>query len=417
MLTHEENELLTRVGPGTPMGSTIRRYWLPICTSEQIPPPDGAPFRTELMGETFIVFRDTEGRIGILDEFCMHRGVSLALGRVENNGIRCLYHGWKFGVDGSILEVPNYSNSAQYRERLKAPVYPVEEAGGLLWTYIGPKDKQPPFQRYAFMDGPEENRVVVRVDTDANYLQLYEGGTDSSHVGVLHRDHVMITEETTKDHFDLGVMAVDDHAPALEIVDTDYGYIYAAKRKGPEQPDGKDSHSVRVTPVIFPTGRIIPAPGSFQYFLFEVPQNDGVTSTYVICHGQERCDREGVIKILGLHDERFWSARDSRFRASWEDNRMNQDRHRMNKSFTGFSGIEQEDAVLAVSMGPIVNRAKEHLVPADRAVVHLRSRLKESVRRVQAGEDPIGVGYGDYVHVVSLVDTTVRQGERWLDLV
>ncbi|NYT68281.1 Rieske 2Fe-2S domain-containing protein [Pusillimonas noertemannii] len=417
MLTQEENELLTRVGPGTPMGETMRRYWLPVCTSAQLPAPDCAPLRTELLGELFVVFRNTDGQVGVLDEACMHRGVSLALGRVENNGIRCLYHGWKFGIDGSIQEMPNHPNSASFRERMKAPSFPVREEGGLVWTYIGPKEKQPVFQRYAFMRGADENRVVVRVDTDANYLQLYEGGTDSSHVGILHHDHVAISEDTAVETVDLGIMAVDDHAPSLDIVDTEYGYIYAAQRKGPIESDGTETHSIRVTPVIFPTGRIIPAPGSFQYYLFEVPQNDHVTSTYVICHGDEKADRQGVLQILGLLDERFWNEEDCKFRAHWEVNRMNQDRHRMDKSFTGFSGIEQEDAVLAISMGPIVNRAKEHLVAADRAVMHLRARLMESVRRCQAGEDPIGVHVADYSSVVSLIDTTVRKGDRWQKLV
>jgi phthalate 4,5-dioxygenase oxygenase subunit len=414
MLTQEENERLTRVGPDTPMGNMMRRYWLPIATSGQLPGPDCDPLRTSLLGEQFVVFRNTDGEIGVLDEFCMHRGVSLALGRVENNGIRCLYHGWKFAIDGTIQETPNHCNEL-FRQRLKAPAYPVHEAGGLIWTYIGPKKHQPVFQRYAFMDGPEENRVVLRVDTDANYLQLWEGGTDSSHVGILHRDHVAINKDK-EEAFDLGVMAVDDHAPVLDIVDTEYGYHYAAKRRGPVDPNGNETFSIRVTPVIFPTGRIIPAPNSFQYFLFEVPQNDGVTSTYIICHGEKKAERDGVKAILGLQDERFWNEQDCIFRAHWNVNKMNQDRHKMGKSFAGFSGIEQEDAVLAVSMGPIVNRTKEHLVPADRAVVHLRARLMESMQRVEQGGDPIGVHLEDYTGVRSLIDTTVAKSDRWQDL-
>lgn len=414
MLTHEENARLTQVGPGTPMGETMRRYWLPIATSDQLPHPDCAPLRSTLLGEPFVVFRNTDGEVGVLDEFCMHRRVSLALGRVEDNGIRCLYHGWKFAVDGTIQETPNHCNE-KFRQRLKAPAFPVREAGGLIWTYIGPKEKQPPFQHYLFMEGPKENRVVLRVDTEANYLQLWEGGTDSSHVGILHHDHVAIARN--KDEaFDLGVMAVDDHAPVLDIFDTEYGYHYAAKRRGPVDEKGNASFSIRVTPVIFPTGRIIPAPNTFQYFLFEVPQNDHVTSTYIVCHGEKKADRHGVKAILGLNDERFWREEDCRFRASWEDNRMNQDRHRMGTSFAGFSGIEQEDAVLAVSMGPIVDRTKEHMVPADRAVVHLRARLLESIRRVEAGGDPVGVHVEDYSGVRSLIDTPLQKDESWQKL-
>ena len=411
MLTREENDRLTQVGAGTPMGETMRRYWLPIATSDQLPHPDCAPLRSMLLGEPFVVFRNTDGEVGVLDEFCMHRRVSLALGRVEDNGIRCLYHGWKFAVDGTIQETPNHCNE-KFRQRLKAPAFPVREAGGLIWTYIGPKEKQPPFQHYLFMEGPNENRVALRVDTAANYLQLWEGGTDSSHVGILHHDHVAIAKNKDEE-FDLGVMAVEDHAPVLDIVDTEYGYHYAAKRRGPVDENGDESFSVRVTPVIFPTGRIIPAPNTFQYFLFEVPQNDHVTSTYIVCHGQKKADRHGVKAILGLNDERFWREEDCLFRASWEVNRMNQDRHRMNTSFAGFSGIEQEDAVLAVSMGPIVDRTKEHMVPADRAVVHLRARLLESIRRAAEGGDPIGLRVEDFSGVHSLIDTTVRKNESW----
>ena len=414
MLTREENARLTQVGPGTPMGETMRRYWLPIATSAQLPSPDCDPLRSTLLGEPFVVFRNSDGEVGVLDEMCMHRGVSLALGRVEGNGIRCLYHGWKFAVDGTIQETPNHCNE-RFRQRLKAPAYPVREAGGLIWTYIGPKEKQPPFQKYIFMDGPEENRVVLRVDTEANYLQLWEGGTDSSHVGILHHDHVAIAKN--KDEaFDLGVMAVSDHAPVLDIVDTEYGYHYAAKRQGPVGADGNETFSIRVTPVVFPTGRIIPAPNTFQYFLFEVPATDGVTSTYIVCHGQTKADKQGVKGILGLNDPRFWNEQDCTFRAHWHVNKMNQDRHRMGTSFAGFSGIEQEDAVLSVSMGPVVDRTKEHLVPADRAVVHLRARLLESIRRVEEGGDPIGLHVRDYSDVHALIDTTVGTSDRWSNL-
>jgi phthalate 4,5-dioxygenase oxygenase subunit len=419
MLSAEDNERLVRVGPGTAMGNMMRRYWMPVCTSAQLPVPDGRPLRTRLLGQDFVAFRDTEGRVGLLDELCMHRRVSLALGRVENNGIRCLYHGWKYGVDGTIQETPNYA-SRDYRARFKAPAYPVREAGGLVWAYIGPTEKEPPFPHYRFMDGPPTNRVVLRCDTRVNYLQLYEGGVDSSHVGVLHADHVQINETdklSEEEDFDLGVMAVDDHAPDLDVVDADYGYYYAAKRAGPPTAEGEETNSIRVTAVIFPTGRIIPAPGSFHYYLLEVPQDDENTATYIICHGLEKADHDAVVEILGLHDARFWNEKDCVFRASWADY-MGQDRARMDagESFAGFSGIEQEDMVLALSMGPIVDRSQEHLVPADRAVVHLRRRLLDSVRRVEEGGDPIGLSVSDYSKVAPLIDTTVPRSARWQDL-
>ena len=153
MISAQENEILTRVGPETPMGRMMRRYWLPVCTSEQLPKPDCDPLRVRLLGERFVAFRDTSGRPGLLEEYCMHRRASLAMGRVEDNGIRCLYHGWKFGVDGTIQETPNHCDE-RFRKRVKAPAFPVREAGGMVWAYVGPADKEPPFQKYEFFDGP-----------------------------------------------------------------------------------------------------------------------------------------------------------------------------------------------------------------------------------------------------------------------
>ncbi|MGH7075167.1 MAG: Rieske 2Fe-2S domain-containing protein, partial [Stellaceae bacterium] len=371
-----------------------------------------------LLGEQFVAFRDTGGRVGVLDEFCMHRRASLALGRVEKNGIRCLYHGWKYGVDGTIQETPNHCD-ARFRQSRKAPAYPVREAGGLVWVYIGPADKEPPFQRYAFMDGPDDNRVALRFNVGANYLQLYEGGTDSSHVGILHSDcanpgWLTDTFAPPDEDYNPGALASSDNAPELELEATDYGYHYAARRQGPPRPDGTETHSVRVTPVIFPTGRIIPAP-AFQFYVFEVPQNDDRTSTFLVCHGPKPVDRANILRILGVDDARFWSEKDCEFRASW-DNDMNQNRTRMQENWTGFSGIEVEDAVVSVSMGAIVDRSKECLVAADQAVVFLRRRLLESVRRVEAGGDPIGVTIGDYRQVAALVDTVIDQGARWQDM-
>ena len=187
MLSREENELVTRVGPGTPLGNVMRRYWVPVCTSAQLPHPDCAPLRLSVLGEQFVAFRDTNGQVGFFDELCMHRRASLALARVEESGIRCLYHGWKFAVDGTVLETPNHPDP-RLKTRLKAPAYPVREAGGLIWAYLGPTEKEPPFARYRFMEAPADKRCVIRINVCVNYLQLWEGGADSSHVGILHSD-------------------------------------------------------------------------------------------------------------------------------------------------------------------------------------------------------------------------------------
>src|SRR5205807_7732499 len=174
MLTREENELLCRVGPGTPMGQTLRRYWLPACLSEELPQPAGDPIRLRLLGEDFVAFRDAEGQVGVLDEACPHRGASLVLGRVEDCGLRCLYHGWKFGVDGTIQETPTEPAESSFKQRVQAPAYPVREAGDLVWVYLGPPELKPPFPDYPWFHVPAEYRSPTKAVYDCNYMQILE---------------------------------------------------------------------------------------------------------------------------------------------------------------------------------------------------------------------------------------------------
>jgi phthalate 4,5-dioxygenase len=418
VLTTAENKTLTQVGPDTPMGKTMRRYWVPICTSAQVATPDGDPLRTSLLGESFVVFRDTSGKVGVLEELCMHRGASMALGRVENNGIRCIYHGWKYATDGTILETPNHCD-ARFRNRLKAPAFPVREAGGLIWTYLGDRAQQPPFSQYSFMEGPDENRVVMRANVSANYLQLFEGGVDSSHVGILHSNVAnpgWINEEFTppSNDWNPAALAVPDNAPSLDIEDTAFGFHYAAKRQGPPAEDGSPTHSIRVTAVMLPFCHIIPGP-AYQYFSLIVPQDDNVTAYYIVGHGAKPADRVETIRFTGLADPKLWNEQDCDFRSDWSD-RLGQDRSRMSEDWSGLSGIAVEDWVIAISMGPVYDRTKEHVVAADRAVMHLRARLLESVHRNEAGGDPIGVGI-DYSRARPHFDTTISADAPWQDLV
>src|SRR5215469_1357570 len=221
MLSKEQNERVCRVEPGTAMGEVFRRFWLPVCTSAQIQSPDSDPLRVRLLGQWLIAFRDSQGAVGVLDEHCPHRGASLALGRVEQGGIRCLYHGWKFDRKGKLLDAPNCSHSGALN-RLAARSYPVREEGGIVWAYLGAARTEPPFTRYAFMDAAESNRVVVRIDVDCNYLQLTEGGFDSSHVGILHSDAARpgwmnseFSANPERDH--PGALSVHDNDPELEV--------------------------------------------------------------------------------------------------------------------------------------------------------------------------------------------------------
>jgi len=417
MLTKEQNELLTRVGKGTPMGTMMRRFWHPFALSRELPHPDSDPLRVRLLGENFVAFRDTEGKVGLLDELCLHRGASMALGRVEDGGIRCLYHGWKFAVDGTLTETPNHADP-RVKERLKANAYPVREQSGLVWAYIGPKEHEPPFRTFAFDTVPEANRIVFRLNVHANYLQMWEGGTDSSHVGILHSNvtrpgwlEQSARELQPDDITDMINEAWDDTSPKLEIENTAFGFHYAGiRRLGPEA--GALSNA-RLVPLFMPNGRIIEFP-DFYTTVFDVPVDDEHTASFLIDASDARpLDLANRLKRSGLQEERFY--KDGRFMATFDD-KFWQDREAMRerRSWSGFHGITQEDAVISTSMGPIYDRSTEHLVSADAAIVRLRQRLMDAVRMSEAGEPPLGSQIADMTHMRGF-DLNLREGETWRD--
>jgi phthalate 4,5-dioxygenase oxygenase subunit len=412
MLSREDNDVLCRVGPGTPGGTLMRRFWHPVCTSAQLPHPDCAPLRVHLLGEDYVAFRDTAGQVGFLEELCMHRGASLALGRVEEGGIRCLYHGWKFSASGAVLETPNHADP-KYAARMKAPAFPVREEGGIVWAYVGPIELLQAFSRYAFMDAEPAHRVVLRINVSCNYLQLVEGGEDSSHVGVLHTN---MARPGWKDNdftpnpdvVNPAALASNDLEPALKIEETAFGFQYVALRKT-HKPGVRNA---RVVPFIVPYGRIIPAP-AFLFTVLEVPQDDTHTSTYIVVHGETPITEEKIIELLGLNDPRYYNRKDCTFTASWADT-FGQNRELMKENWTGLRGVEVEDATIGLSQGPLYDRSREHLVPADQAVVRVRRVLMESVKRVMEDKRPAALGLD--LRGVSACDAQLEDGANWQDL-
>ncbi|MFB6451325.1 Rieske 2Fe-2S domain-containing protein [Bradyrhizobium tunisiense] len=407
MLTQEQNDRLCRIGPRTPMGELFRRYWMPIATADKVREP-GSVMAARLLGEDLVVFRGKDGTVGVLDEFCIHRGASLALGRVEECGVRCLYHGWKFGAEGSIQDIMNLPADKR-PPKLRAPAYPVVEAGGIVWTYLGPKEKCPPFRRFAFMDLPENQRILLRVDTNCNWVQMIEGGLDSSHVSILHTNAAR--PGWTGDAAQV-VGSMNDTGPSLEIEDTEFGYHYAAFRRG------SDGANVRVVPFIMPFGRIIPG-GALQgkdnfTIALEVPIDDEHTATYSVRYGSQPISLESRLKETGYDDPELYSLEKQKFLFARGDN-AKQRRDIMGHNWSGFRGIAVEDAVIATSMGPISDRTKENLISSDLAIARFRKCLMDSIDRIERGQDPIGVNFD--VGRISAIDAAAPEAGHWRTLV
>ncbi len=389
MLTHEENELITRIGAGTPMGNTMRRYWVPALLASELPEPDCPPVRVKLLGEDLVAFRDTEGRVGLLDEFCPHRRASLFFGRNEESGLRCVYHGWKFDVSGRCVDMMNEPEELTFKSKIHTTAYPVVEVGGILWAYLGPADRQPPLPLFAWTQAPPTHRNVSKVIQETNWLQGLEGGIDTSHVSILHR---LITTDSHRP----GIKPTDPlargKAPTLVVDLTDYGYRYAGIRP----LDEADVH-IRAYHFILPFHQI--RPGRTDRGLPMVaghiwaPMDDENTmvfnwewsATDEPLSEEDRLGRRLGNGPLDVDQTTFRSKR----------NRQNNyllDRHvQKTESFTGIDGVNTEDRAVQESMGRIVDRSREHLGPADKAVIQARRLLLQAVHTVQEGGTPLGV--------------------------
>jgi phthalate 4,5-dioxygenase oxygenase subunit len=407
MLSQEENLRLCRAGPGTPMGEALRRYWIPMCPSKDVASPDDPPRAVMRLGERFVVFRDTSGQVGVLEEQCCHRGASLRFGQVEQGGIRCLYHGWKFAVDGTILETPNLPDS-RVRERLKAPAFPVHEAGEVIFAYLGPRDKMPPRPRYSWMEGPPEHRFVFEhVQENCNWVQALEGGLDSSHVGILHKDEMALATIGLYDPDNVGKdrYPSKDQAPRLEVEDSPYGFVYAAIRKAIEP--GK--RYVRITPYVLPF-MTFPA---MRSCVMRLPVDDTSTAVISVVYNAEvppeplaQLERQGMATQATYGPDRILRI-PPQDRASMAEGR----------SFSGFAGFNIQDGAMTMFMGgPILDRTKEHLVPADYAIVRMRRLLLDVAQQVEAGEDPLGTSPQVDLRAVAGTSGLIGEGERWQDL-
>lgn len=386
----EQNAILTDVSPGSPMHQAMARYWLPACLSRDLPRPDSDPLRLTLLCRELVAFRDSSGQVGVLDEHCCHRSASLCLGRVEEGGIRCLYHGWKYDTEGKVLDMPNVRDE-RIKARIRQPAYPVFEAGGLVWVYLGPPEHRPPVPDLAVFKAPETHRFAEIATCRVNYTQLVEGVLDSSHVGVLHRDVV-------------GDQIAADSAPDFEVQDTDFGFRYAALRQLRDEA-GRPMTGARISAFAFPSGVYVNGPE--QILLIGVPVTTGAANFVMIFWHDEipiggGDAREALRAFYGIDDEGLdrWGL-DRRTNhlpdRPRRENNFLQDREKMRSgvSFSGMHRFIPEDFGIAASMGAVLDRTREHLVGADRAIVHYRRRMVENALAIVAGGTPVGLAPRD----------------------
>jgi phthalate 4,5-dioxygenase oxygenase subunit len=393
MLTAEENDLLCRVEGDAPMGQLMRRHWIPACLSEEVAERDGAPVRVRLLGEDLVVFRDSDGRIGVLDEYCPHRRVSLAFGRNEECGLRCLYHGWKFDVSGNVLEMTSEPANSGFARKVRHTAYPAREAGGFVWAYMGPAAEMPEFELPAFAPAPDVRVSILKIKVKANWAQITEGQIDSAHSSSLHSsDMVPARVDSAKATDANWLRPSTDKAPRLEVQWTGFGFRYAAIRR--PIANAATHQYVRTTVYVAPFTSLIPPNNIHNVATVVVPMDDTNTYFYFIAwNGPDKpgIDQETWRKFNhaqpGIDLDADFTNRRTR------ENDFLQDRNGMKLgSFTGIAGIPNQDIAMWETMGRtgISDRTKERLGASDIAVIQFRRIMVEAARRMAAGGPALG---------------------------
>lgn len=400
MTTREENELLTRVENGAPMGKMLRQlYWVPAVLSSRLE-RNGAPVRVKLFGDRFVAFRTDDGRVGFLNEACPHRGVSLALGRNEDNALRCIFHGWKICVSGEVLETPNEVNNPEcFRKTVKVKHYPTREGAGLVWVWLG-EGEAPPAPNFEWMDLPPEQAYSCGLELNSNWLQGVEATIDSSHIAVLHQSHLTASSmDMAATRANLGVR--------YKFEDTSYGYRAAALR---DAPSGECV--ARVTEFVMPYYGLIPpiwsGKNQDRTVIIAVPVDDHHLIQWYTYYNTEK----PVDSMKRTQRANTWPMAGGIVNDA--DKAWGQNRQLMaNGNHTGFTDIVIEDFVTQISMGPIVDRSEEYLCSADHAIIRLRRNLLKALRQYQAGDLPASASPEgrDYAYI-SATGGTLKSGEE-----
>ena len=386
MLSREDNELLCRVGPGTPMGNLMRQYWVPAALSSELPEPDGAPLRVRLLGENLIAFRTGSGAVGLIQNHCPHRGASLFYGRNEGDGIRCVYHGWKFDRAGRCVDMPSEPAESCFNEKVKAVAYPCVEQGGMIWAYMGPRTAPPPMPALEPIS-PDANIQIYQ--RECNWVQALEGDIDTGHTVFLHLGGVE-PDEVPEGTWARAVLA--ERAARYEARETDAGVMYGARR-----PAGEGQVYWRIASFLFPFYAMVPTGvlGLEVRVRAWVPMDDGHTLAITVSRGQQPQSRTAGRQVVGppevLPNTTDWYGR-FRCVANQNNDYLIDRKGQKTTSYTGINSIFLQDQAVTESMGEIYDRTQERLGTSDVMVIRTRKRLIDAAKALRdRGEVPPGV--------------------------
>lgn len=413
MLSEKENELLCQVEGDAPMGKIMRNHWTPVCLVEEVSEPNGPPVKAKLFGEDLVVFRDSDGRVGVLDEYCPHRRASLVFGRNEECGLRCLYHGWKMDVDGNVLEMTSEPVASGLVEKVKHKAYPTKEWGGMVWAYLGDLDSIPEFSPPQWAPREDARVSIAKAILPCNWAQVLEGAIDSAHSSSLHSsDFVPARVDGAEATDRLWLRPSTDRSPRLQVDRTQYGFRYAAVRRPIKDAQTKDY--VRCSVFVAPYTVLVPPNNLYNVANVNVPMDDTTTAFYFIAWGhplltpETETWRRFLRQTVGVDlDEKYRPLRNY-------ENDFWQDREAMKAgNFTGITGFPNQDIAMWVTMGPIADRTKETLGASDLAIVEFRKCMIDAVKEYQVKKRVIGTGANKVPSDVFSFQAIIPKSDDW----
>jgi len=421
MLSAADNELLTRTGQGTAMGELLRRFWVPALLAEEVAEPQCPPVRLTLMGESLVVWRDADGRLGALEEHCAHRQASLYFGRNESResrdgacGLRCVYHGWKYDIEGRCIDMPNEPAKSRFKDHIRIRSYPVAERGDVVWIYLGPGDTIPALPDLEWAVVPQNQRFVSKRLQRTNFAQAMEGGIDSSHVSFLHSDARLWNPDWTGAKNSTRNHLVEDGAPKFFVEPTQYGMLVGARRN---TTDGR--YYWRVTQWLMPWYNIVPRDGDGPISAHAwVPIDDETCWAWSVSFNPD----SALTKQQTDHYRAGGSIHAEAIPGTYLPTRNAGNDYLIDRtlqktvSFTGINGIAMQDVAMQEGMGPIVDRTKEHLGSSDAAVIAARKRMLAEARAfAEAGGDTTPSGLDPLQQRVRSASMILPSDVSWVE--